>query len=368
MIRVLHIITNLGVGGAERLVVSAVRGLPRDRFESSICCLTDRGALAAEAEASGVIVRCVGAFPGVSNPLAFLRLARMIRSIRPTIVHTHLQSPNLYGRLAARLAGVPLVVATEHNVYQSKAARYITVERALARRTDALVAVSTEVQRFLGRQIGVAASTIHVIRNGVATPTPSADGVAKIRRLIESKSAPLCIATVASLTPKKGHRFLIQALARLHERGNRLVALFAGDGDERRNLEALADSLGIRDSIHFLGLVPNPGDVLAVADIVVLPSLVEGLPLALLEAMRAGKPVVATSVGGVPEAIASGANGVLVAPGDEVALADAIDDLARSPERRAELGVRARDTAEREFTDHAYVHALAGLYESLLAR
>lgn len=367
-VRILHVVTNLGIGGAERLVVSAARALPRHRFESVICCLTDRGPLAAEAEASGVRVHCLGAFPGFGNPFAFVRLARLIRSVRPTIVHTHLQSPNLYGRFAAWLVGVPLIVATEHNVYGDKAGRYIAAERALARVTDALVAVSAEVQQFLSRQLGVPESGITIIRNGVEPPAPSDAGVAEMTRRVASQPGALRIATVASLTPKKGHRFLLQALARLRERGCRCVALLAGEGTERPSLEALAEELGLGDSVQFLGAVANPADVVAVADVVVLPSIVEGLPLALLEAMRAGKAVVATTVGGVPEVVSSGTNGVLVPPRDAAALADAIGALAQSPERRAELGARAKETAERDFTEAAYVTALAALYDRLLAQ
>ena len=367
-IRVLHIITNLGIGGAERLVVSAARGLPRDRFESVICCLTDRGPLAREVEADGVTVHCVNAYPGLSNPLAFTRLVSIIGSVQPTIVHTHLQAPNLYGRLAACLVRVPIVIATEHNVYTGKARRYIAVERMLARLTSALVAVSSEVQQFLGRQLRLPLARIQVIRNGVAAPQPTTEGVAALTARIGAVPTQLRLATIASLTSKKGHDVLLRALALLAGRGLCVAAVFAGDGPERARLELIAAELKLRDSVHFLGAVSNPADVLAAADVFVLPSLVEGLPLALLEAMRAGKPIVATSVGGVPEAVTSGINGLLVAPADDLALADAIATLAASPRQRAELGDQARATADRDFTEQRYIGALVSLYDELLAR
>ena len=367
-IRVLHIITNLGIGGAERLVVSAARGLPRDRFESVICCLTDRGPLAREVEADGVTVHCVNAYPGLSNPLAFTRLVSIIGSVQPTIVHTHLQAPNLYGRLAACLVRVPIVIATEHNVYTGKARRYIAVERMLARLTSALVAVSSEVQQFLGRQLRLPLARIQVIRNGVAAPQPTTEGVAALTARIGAVPTQLRLATIASLTSKKGHDVLLRALALLAGRGLCVAAVFAGDGPERARLELIAAELKLRDSVHFLGAVSNPADVLAATDIFVLPSLVEGLPLALLEAMRAGKPIVATSVGGVPEAVTSGINGLLVAPADDLALADAIATLAASPRQRAELGDQARATADRDFTEQRYIGALVSLYDELLAR
>jgi glycosyltransferase involved in cell wall biosynthesis len=367
-IRVLHIITNLGIGGAERLVVSAARGLPRDRFESVICCLTDRGPLAREVEADGVTVHCVNAYPGLSNPLAFTRLVSIIGSVQPTIVHTHLQAPNLYGRLAACLVRVPIVIATEHNVYTGKARRYIAVERMLARLTSALVAVSSEVQQFLGRQLRLPLARIQVIRNGVAAPQPTTEGVAALTARIGAVPTQLRLATIASLTSKKGHDVLLRALALLAGRGLCVAAVFAGDGPERARLELIAADLKLRDSVHFLGAVSNPADVLAAADVFVLPSLVEGLPLALLEAMRAGKPIVATSVGGVPEAVTSGINGLLVAPADDLALADAIATLAASPQQRAELGDQARARADRDFTEERYLGELASLYAELLVR
>ena len=364
-IRVLHVITSLAIGGAERLVVSAAAGLRREPFDHGICCLAERGPLAAEAEAAGVPVFCVGAFPGLRNPIAFARLVRVIRRFRPTIVHTHLQSANLYGRLAARLARVPLVVATEHNVYGGKARRYVFVERRLARMTDALIAVSGDVRRFLSLQLAIAPSTIRVIPNGVAPGAASPRAVAALRARIGENADGLRLGTIASLTPKKGHEFLLRAAARLQERGVACSLVLAGGGPERSRLESLAGDLGLAGRVHLLGAVPNAADVLAIIDVFVLPSLVEGMPLALLEAMLAGKPVVATAVGGVPEVVTSGVNGLLVARASETGLADAIATLARSPELRARLGVAARETIERGFTEASYLEALSAVYLEL---
>jgi len=364
-IRVLQIITSLGIGGAERLVVSAATGLPPARFEQAICVLTERGPLAAEAEAAGAPVFCIGEFPGLRHPLAFARLVRTIRAFRPTIVHTHLQSANLYGRLAARLAGVPIVVSTEHNVYATKPRRYVAVERWLARRTDALVAVSGDVRQFLGDQLGVAPSAIRIVANGVAVRAPSPERVAALRARIGG-GAGFTLGTIASLTPKKGHEFLLGAVAQLRDRGVSCTLVLAGDGPERPRLEALAERLGLAGRVHFLGIVSQAADVLAAIDLFVLPSLVEGLPLALLEAMLAGTAVVATAVGGVPEVVESGVNGVLVRPANEMELADAIATLACSPELRARLAARARATIERGFTESAYLESLSSLYLELL--
>jgi glycosyltransferase involved in cell wall biosynthesis len=365
-IRVLQVITSLGIGGAERLVVSAARGLSAPRFEHAICCLAERGPLAAEAEAAAVPVFCVDEFPGLRHPFAFARLIRIIRAFRPTIVHTHLQSASLYGRLAARLARVPVVVATEHNVYVGKAGRYILVERVLARMTDAMIAVSGPVRQFLSVQLAVPPSTIRVIHNGVALDAPTPGGLAELReRLATDGPAAIRLGTVASLTAKKGHEVLLRAVARL--RGNGIVCslVVAGEGPERRRLELLSVQLGVNTHVHFLGHVPHPADVLDAIDVFVLPSLVEGLPLALLEAMYAGRACVATAVGGVPEVIKSGDNGLLVPPGDEVALVEAISTLVRSVDLRRRLGAAARRAVEDGFTEAAYLESLKALYLEL---
>ena len=365
-IRVLHVITSLTVGGAERLVISAVRGLPSDRYEHAICCLAEPGARAAEAAGAGVPVVCIGGFPGLRHPLAFARLFRVIRRASPTIVHTHLQSANLYGRAAARLAAVPIVIATEHNVYTQKPRRYVMVERQLARATDVLIAVSTNVQQFLSAQLALPASAIRVVRNGVAPAAPSPDRVAALRARA-GDGAPI-VAVVASLTRKKGHDCLLRAIAMLRERGVACHVLLAGEGPERVRLESLAADLGLGGVVQFLGALPGSADVLAVADLFVLPSIAEGMPLALLEAMQAGKAVVATAVGGVPEVIQPEVNGILVPPADAPTLADAMARLAASRNLREQLGAEAQRTVAREYTEAAYLAALDAIYTEAAGR
>ena len=367
-VRVLHIVTWLGVGGAERLVLMAATGLPRATFESAVCCFIERGRLADEAERHGVKVWCLEAFPSLRHPAALYRLYRIIRAFRPDIVHTHLQAPNLYGRLMALAAGVPVVVASEHNVYASKAPRHVWIERLLARRTAALVAVSEQVRRFLGAQLRVEPSAIRLVRNGVATPHPSPDGIASLRKRLALPPDQLVLGTVASLTSKKGHAFLFKAVAVLGDRGLRCTLVLAGDGPERASLEALAAALGIADRVHFLGDHADIADLLELIDVFVLPSITEGLPLALLEAMAAGRAVVATGVGGVPEAITSGVNGLLVPAQEVPPLADALYALLIDSRLRREFGAQARATVEAHFTAEQHLHGLETLYLSLLNR
>jgi glycosyltransferase involved in cell wall biosynthesis len=363
---VLHIVTWLGVGGAERLVLMAATGLPRETFESAVCCFIERGRLADEVERHGVKVWCLDAFPSLRHPAALYRLYRIIRAFRPDIVHTHLQAPNLYGRLMAIAARVPIVMATEHNVYASKARRHVWMERVLARRTAALVAVSPQVRLFLAAQLDLRPSAIHLVRNGIAMPDASPEGVAALRRRLALPQDELVLGTIASLTLKKGHTFLFQAVAALRDRGLRCSLVLAGDGPERSSLQALAVALDIADRVHVLGDHAQVADVLALIDVFVLPSITEGLPLALLEAMAAGKAVVATEVGGVPDVITSGTNGLLVPPRAVPALVDALHALLVDPPLRREYGARAHSTVVAGFTEEQHLHSLGALYLSLV--
>jgi glycosyltransferase involved in cell wall biosynthesis len=366
-IRVLQIVTWLGVGGAERLVLTAATRLPTDQFETAVCCFAARGRFADDAERHGVTVWCLGTFPSLRHPVALYRLYRLIRDYAPDVVHTHLQAPNLYGRLVALAAGVPVVIASEHNVYTAKARRYVAVERWLARRT-ALVAVSEHVRTFLAAQLRIRPSTIHVVENGIAPGEASPERVTALRRRLTLASGRCVFATVASLTPKKGHTYLLDALALLRQRRLECDLVLAGEGPERFALEQRAAAHGLADRVHFLGVYDDIADVLALADVFVLPSLVEGLPLALLEAMAAGKAIVATSVGGVPDAIVSGADGVLVEARSPSALADALQALAADDALRERLGRRARQTVAERFTEQRHLDGLASLYRSLVAR
>ncbi len=362
----LHVLPSLCAGGAERLVVFDVTRLPRERYEAVVCCLVEHGALADEVQRVGIPIVVLGGFPGLAHPPRLIHLFRIIRRVRPDIVHTHLQSANLFARALAILARVPVVVASEHNVYSGKHRRYIYLERLLAKKTHAIIAVSDEVRRYLAAQLGISPELIRVIPNGVDCLVPNPVRVAEMRAKLAIDGETFVLGVVASLTPKKGHEHLIRALPLLKQPG-RFRLLLAGEGPERSRLAQLAESLGVAGQLTFLGLQRNVADVLALLDLFVLPSLTEGMPLALLEAMAAGVPVLATSVGGVPEVVRHGKTGWLVPAASSSALAEAIEDLADRPMVRRNMSLAGRVAVQASYSANHHVAELDRLYVQLVS-
>jgi glycosyltransferase involved in cell wall biosynthesis len=368
-VRVVFLTHSLAVGGAEELILNMVAGLPRDRFEAIVCTLEDRpGPMALEIAAHGIEVRALGITPGWRRPRAWWSIVACLRQLRPQIVHTFLLPASLYGRSAAWVARVPIIIGTEVNIYERKQRHHILAERLLARVSQCIVASAESVKRAYTRQLGIADERVRVIYNAVnwdrlqATATP-----AQVRRELNIPADRLVVGVVATLQEKKGHRVLFEACARTGGLEH-VWLMIVGDGPLRSSLEEYATMLGIRDRVTFCGTRRDLGNVLPAMDIFALPSLWEGLPLALILAMGAGRPVVATNLAGIPEVVTDGATGLLVPPGDSTALGRAIARLTSDPSERERLGGRARDAVLNRFGADVYVRAVTALYDECLAR
>lgn len=361
---------NLNVGGAEELILGASTALPAHGVETGVVALTRRGPVAEEIAAAGVPVHLAAGQPGPRDPTAFLRLVRLLQRERPDVVHTFLIAAGIYGRLAAFAAGVPLVLAAEQNVYARKPRRHALLERALATRTFRIVACCDVVSRFYQQQVGVGPQKVITIYNAVRfvdQPTPAASGAARAK--LDLPLGAVVLGTLGRLTEQKGQAVLLQAVADLAQAGQNVFLFLAGAGPLRSDLEAQAQQLGIADRVRFLGLRRDRATLYAAMDIFVLPSHWEGLSLALVEAMGAGRAVVATSVGGNPEVVTDQKTGLLVPVGDAAALAAALGRLARDASARADLGAAAAVEARARFSIEEHAAQLAALYrEGLAAR
>jgi glycosyltransferase involved in cell wall biosynthesis len=367
-VKALFLCQNLSVGGAEELILGASAALPAEGVETGVVALTRRGPIADEVEAAGVPLHLVPGEPGLRDPAAFVRLVRLLQREQPDVVHTFLIVAGIYGRLAAFAAGVPLVLAAEQNVYARKPRRHALMERALTARTYRVVACCEVVGRHYQQQVGVPRSKVEVVYNAVRfgrRPQPTDRETARFALKLPPDA--LVLGTLGRLTEQKGQRLLLQAVAALASDFPDLVLFLAGAGPLRDDLEDDAAQLGLGDRVRFLGLRRDRPTLYAAMDLFVLPSRWEGLSLALVEAMGAGRAVVATDVGGNPEVVHDGRTGLLVPPNDVGALGDAIGVLARDRDLRASLGDAAAADARARFSIERHVAQLSALYRRGLA-
>jgi glycosyltransferase involved in cell wall biosynthesis len=294
------------------------------------------------------------------DPLLVARLAWAMRRARPDVVHTHNDSPLVYGVPAARLAGVRRVIHTKHGA--KAPARNLALRSLLTRGLDAYVAVSVETAERARTIEGVPKDKLVTIPNGIPTKEFSPDPVARaeVRAALGIDPNAFVVGTLGRLVLEKRPDVLLRAMAPLLSKGAHLV--YGGDGPERARLEATVarDKL---PNVHLLGARRDTARVLAALDVFALSSALEGLPLALVEAMATALPVVATDVGGIREATQDAAR--LVPPGDEEALRSAILELWISPPLRSSLGALACERARAHFDFDRVVNQDVSLYEGL---
>ena len=364
--RVLYLSHAFMVGGAEEMVLNLVRHLP-DRFEPFVTCINQAGPIGEEIRKTGVPFRVLGLDPGLRRPWHLLGIQRHLRELRPDIVHTFLLTASLYGRLAAMLARVPIIVGTEVNIYEHKRAHHALAERLLMHGTDRVVVSAESVRDFYIGQVHADPARVDVIYNAVdwsqlQTTMPSG----ALRASLGVPAGVPVAGIIARLTEQKGHRYLLDAVAETPELAS-LHLLVVGDGGLRDDLRARVDRLGLSRRVHFLGARRDLGNLLAAVDLFVMPSLWEGLPLSMVLAMGGGLPVVATRVAGIPEVVRDGATGVLVPPADVPALGSALARLVSDPALRRTLGDAAAAFVRPRFGVDGYVDAVTGLYDRLLA-
>ena len=367
-IRVVQLVPGLEIGGAEKHVVGLVRHYDRERIEPHVCCLTERGALAEEIEAMGAPLEVLAA-RGDRELVLFPRLVRYLRRVRPHVVHTHLWTPHLYGRVAGRTAGVPVVVCTEHSLSPWKSHRQIWMDRVTCRWADMIVCVSEAVrqERIERERLPMEKlRTIYNFHEGKSYREPR-DGTEARREFGIPDDSPV-VGIVARLDPVKALDILFAALAEARKVLPRIRLLVIGDGPMRKELERLADTLGLADSVIFTGFRGDVPRLLWAIDVGVLCSHREGLSTALLEYMSARKPVVATNVGGNPEVVVGGVTGLLVPEGEVQRLAAALTEVLTHPQRARAMGEAGKARVDALFSAEPIVRQIEALYAELLAR
>jgi glycosyltransferase involved in cell wall biosynthesis len=363
-LRIAHLIESDGPGGAER-IVAGLAGALQDEGAWNVVFLPAEGEgwLARELAGSGVAVETYRLDRPLS-PACARSLAAAFRRHRIDIAHSHEFSMAVYGGWASWLVGIPHVITMHGSrYYAGRLRRRLALRAAIAGRTR-VAAVSHQLADHLSRDLLVRRSRIEMVSNGVRF---AAAGRSTLREELSLGPADRLLVAIGNLYPVKGHRHAIEALAHLANRHPTLHLAIAGRGELAETLTAQARARGLGDRVHLLGLRADVAAVLAAGDLFVLPSLSEGLPLALLEAMFAARGIVATDVGEVAAALDHGSAGVLVPPGDAAALAAALDDLLTHPDRVRLLGGRARDRARAEYDVSAMVRRYRSMYDELLA-
>ncbi len=356
-VTVMYVIWSLQMGGAERVVFDLARSLDRRRFRPVVACLNFKGALAQPLEAEGIPVYALDKKPKLDLG-ALARLARLLRRERVDIVHTHLWTSSFWGRLAALLARVPVTIVTEHNLDTWRRTPHFFADRLLGLATDDWIFVSREVEAFYRERLRIPAGRGTVVLNGVDTkPFATPLDRAAVRARMGLDPGARVAGVVGRLEERKGHRYFLEAMRELKTRDPGARGLIVGEGKEKAALLAQSEALGLGDTVRILGFWPDLAEALCALDVFVLPSLMEGHPLAVLEAMAAGKPVVATDVGGNGEAVEAGSTGLLVPAADPGALADAIGTLLADPERARAMGAAGRASLDRRFSLAAAVAA-----------
>ena len=376
-IKVLYIISTLGIGGAEGQLVSLVTGLDRRRFEPAVCCLSMAGPLREVLDAVGIPVVTIG-FSGFGNfrhhprrvVLPLFRLARFIRHFRPDVVHGFLFWAYVLGTIIGKLVGAPAVVTSRRSLALFKVSnpRYLFLESIANRLTDVIVANSEAVRQDTIEMEHLTPEKVMVIHNGIEMARYLVPPSDELKQSLNLQGRSPVVGVIANFIHYKGHQCFLEAWAIVTERYPNAVALLVGDGPNRTEFEDRVEAEGLSQSVRFLGTRRDIPDLLALVDLAVHPSLTEGFSNAILEAMAAGKPVVATAVGGNPEAVIDGITGLVVPALDSRALAEAVLWVIEHPAEAATFGRAGQESVARRFDLQVMVQQYEQLYESLVMR
>lgn len=365
-LHVLQVVHAMGIGGTERVVRDLARHFENDQFRTSVACLDALGAFGEELRAAGMPTHVLGRRPGVDVRVA-IRLARVCRAGGVDIIHAHQYTPYFYAAAACLLVPRVKVVFTEHGRFEPdvRSVRRVVWNRLLRGVTAGVTAVSEFTRERLVACERIPRARIEVIYNGVdvdgadAAPPREAS-----RAVLGLPPHGKVVLSVGRLDRVKDFGTLIRAMAKVVIDVPDAILLIAGDGDAtyRHELVEISDALGIASRVRFLGSRRDVSTLLAACDVFALTSITEATSMTILEAMSAGRPVVATSVGGNPELVVPRSTGTLVPAGDSGATAEALAELLTDPDRAGRLGLAGRRRVTERFTRTAAFAAYEQIY------
>lgn len=360
-IKIVHLVTSLEVGGAQHNMLLGLPRLDPEKYEHILISIMDRMQMEQQFKEQGIEVHSLGLNRKIDLAVA-LRLRSLLKKLRPDILHTYLIHGNVLGRIVGRLVGVPIIIGSELTIGQAG-----TLGKLLTKLTNPLtnaVEVNSEtVGKAVVADLGVPKEKIEVIFPGLDLDAFSGTvNRANIRSEIGVSDDQHLVLFVGRLRPVKGPEYGIKAFAVAVSKKPNLHLVLVGEGEQRSFLENFTTELGIEEKTTFLGARKDLPDVLSAADSILMPSLTEGFPRVANEAMAASKPIVATRVGGIPEAIIDGVTGLLVESKDIDAMSDAIIRVSSDTELQQHLGNTARQHAEVHYSAASYVSRLDEMY------
>jgi glycosyltransferase involved in cell wall biosynthesis len=357
-------------GGGERYLELLFERLDRTRYRGLLIC-PEPGPFVMRMNERGVETHLVHLAP-LFNPIALWRLTQLLARERVTILQTHGARANFYGRIAGRLAGVPVIISTVHNSlkdYEVRSLRrwfYTFLLRLTLPLVHQIICVSDANRRDLIEECPATEAKTQTVYNGVdPSAFPLQPDCQKVRRELGMTEGPVLV-MIARLTEAKGHCYLLQALPCLLETWPQLCCVCVGDGELHDQLHRLTVELSVERSCRFIGVREDIADILAAADVVVLPSLSEGFPFVLLEALAMGCSVVASRVNGVPELIEDHKTGLLVPARDSQALTAAIREVLSDPIAASKMGAAGRAVVRERFTVDQMVANTTAIFDAAM--
>jgi glycosyltransferase involved in cell wall biosynthesis len=364
---VLHLVNRFWIGGSERQFVERLRRHPQG-FRALLGCLEKSGPMLEQVRALGYepeVFPLQGSMMRANTAKQVARMSALIRANGVKIVHSTDFSTNLLGLLAAKAAGAKVIVSRVDlgHLRYGFGKWHREVEKLVSRFADLVVANADAVRELCLREEGVRPERCIVVRNGL--DLPHFDGLAAQPLQGPLPEGPI-VAVIGNLWPVKGHRTLVEAVAGLPQDLHHVHFVCAGEGPEREYLTARIAELGLQDRVHLLGHRLDVPAILAHATAACLCSSAEGLSNALMEAMAARLPIVATRVGGNPELVRDGENGWLVPYGDAAALTAKLTELLRAPEQARAMGLRGRRRVEVELSMEQMADGHGAIYRRVL--
>jgi len=390
-IKVLHLITRLDKGGSAENTLLTALGLDKNRYEVLLAkgpsteskmgfrerMEVDKSLQIAQSDGVGIIniPKLMRRIDLLYDFISFIKILKIIRSEKPQIVHTHTSKAGLLGRLAAFVAKTPIIIHTPHgHIFYGYFGRvtsylFVLIEKLLAKITDKIISLTNQ-------------EGLDHVRLNIACPEKfiSIHSGVDIQRFISAKSGgdglkasfgimpqSLVVGTIGRLVPIKGHEYLIEAAPKILKEVPGVKFVLVGDGNLRPKLERLTNALNVQDAFLFLHWRSDIPKIIRMFDLFTLPSLNEGMGKVLVEAMAAGKAIVASNTGGIPDLVVHAHNGLLVPPGNPSRLAEAIVTLLKDSNKRQEMGENGKLLAQR-YSVESMVNKTETLYEELLAK